>query len=119
MGLVVVWVVIWFDDLIRYVAPTFENARFRHVQSNVASHQQVSISTLPINRSEGKIWFLDNYDNEPESNPEIVKKMCANIKDEGGNKAVRHQERIMDLFVSSRKKTSEDVDQLIDKASVV
>ena len=45
--------------------------------------------------------------------------MCANIRNAGGNKAVRHQERIMDLFVSSRKKTAEDVDQLIDKAGVV
>ena len=38
-----------------------------------------------------------------------------NIKD--GAKAVRHQEKIMDLFVSSRKNSAEDVDQLIDKAS--
>ena len=65
---------------------------------------------------------LNNYEINfgTESNRQIVKnKMSANDKDEGGNKAVRHQERIMDLFVSSRKKTSEDVDQLIDKASVV
>ena len=38
-----------------------------------------------------------------------------NIKE--GAKAVRHQEKIMDLFVSSRKNSAEDVDQLIDKAS--
>ena len=37
-----------------------------------------------------------------------------NIKD--GAKAARHQEKIMDLFVSSRKNSAEDVDQLIDKA---
>ena len=38
---------------------------------------------------------------------------------EGGNRAARHQEKIMDLFVSSRKNSAEDVDQLIDKASGV
>ena len=32
-------------------------------------------------------------------------------------KATRHQEKIMDLFVSSRMNSAEDVDQLIDKAS--
>ena len=42
--------------------------------------------------------------------------MSSNTTKDGG-KAVRHQEKIMDLFVSSRKNSAEDVDQLIDKAS--
>ena len=42
--------------------------------------------------------------------------MSSNTIKEGA-KAVSHQEKIMDLFVSSRKNSAEDVDQLIDKAS--
>ena len=41
--------------------------------------------------------------------------MSSNIIRDGA-KANRHQEKIMDLFVSSRKNSAENVDQLIDKA---
>ena len=63
---------------------------------------------------EHKIWF-DQCDRNLKLG--IVKcEMSSNTTKDGG-KAVRHQEKIMDLFVSSRKNSAEDVDQLIDKAS--
>ena len=48
---------------------------------------------------------------------EIVKLEMSSNKIRDGAKTVSHQEKIMDLFVLSRKNSAEDVDQLIDKAS--
>ena len=69
---------------------------------------------MSTRQSEGKIWFVQ-CDRKLKLGIVKCEMSSNNIKE--GAKAVRHQEKIMDLFVSSRKNSAEDVDQLIDKAS--